>query len=200
MVVLPSVDDPTLVVLLTEGKVGVIPTDTIYGLVALAGNPQAVARLYALKHRDHKPGTVIAANPEQLMKLGVPAETVRAVAALWPNPLSIDMLVGTELDYLSQETGHCAFRIVADEEVRALLQKTGPLLTSSANDPGDPPAENLVQAQDYFGELVNLYVDGGNRSGRLPSTVARYRDGRFETVRPGAVTLDETGKIHRIDR
>lgn len=195
MLVLPSLHDPKLAALFKSGKVGIIPTDTIYGLAASAADPQAVTRLYALKHRERKPGTVIAASAQQLIELGVPAETVQAVSSLWPNPLSIDMLVGGNLGHLDQGTGHCAFRVVADEEVRAMLAMTGPLLTSSANDPGQPPAENLAQGQDYFGDEVDFYVDGGNRSGRLPSTVARYRGGRFETVRPGAVTIDETGKL-----
>ena len=50
---------------------GVIPTDTVYGVVARAADEAAVARLYKLKHRDSKPGTVIAANIDQLVELGV---------------------------------------------------------------------------------------------------------------------------------
>ena len=42
--------------LLLNGQVGVVPTDTVYGLAACASNEQAVTRLYALKHRERKPG------------------------------------------------------------------------------------------------------------------------------------------------
>ena len=47
---------------LLRGGVGVMPTDTVYGLVARVADRPAVERLYTLKHREHKPGTVIAAN------------------------------------------------------------------------------------------------------------------------------------------
>ena len=44
------------------GAIGVIPTDTVYGVVARAADGKAVARLYELKKRDDKPGTLIAAD------------------------------------------------------------------------------------------------------------------------------------------
>ncbi|HVU59881.1 MAG TPA: Sua5/YciO/YrdC/YwlC family protein, partial [Candidatus Saccharimonadales bacterium] len=49
------------------GTVGVLPSDTVYGIMARAADREAVARLYRLKHREHKPGTVIAATIDQLV-------------------------------------------------------------------------------------------------------------------------------------
>jgi len=191
---LSSTSDTRLASLLQQGGVGVLPTDTIYGIVAVAADQQAAMRLYALKHREQKPGTVIAADVQQLINLGVPAESIAAVAHLWPNPVSVDLSVGEDLHYLSQGTGHCAFRLVADPGLCALLAQTGPLLTSSANQPGELPAADVVQAQQYFEDSVDFYVDGGERQG-LPSTVVRYRDGTFETKRPGQVAINERGEI-----
>lgn len=56
---------------LKEGQIGVIPTDTVYGVVALATNREAVTRLYNLKSREQKPGTIIAASVQQLHDLGI---------------------------------------------------------------------------------------------------------------------------------
>jgi len=189
-----SISDARLTSMLTQGGVGVLPTDTIYGVVARAADERAVGRLYAIKHREQKPGTVIAANAQQLIDLGVPSENIDAVSHLWPNPISVDLLVGEDLHYLSQGTGHCAFRLVATPALHELLMQTGPLLTSSANHPGGTPALNIEQAQHYFGDAVDFYVDGGDQRG-LPSTVARYRDGTFETRRSGPVAIDEQGRI-----
>ncbi len=194
MIIANSISDPHVTALLTSGGVGVLPTDTIYGLVAAASNERAVERLYDLKHREHKPGTVIAADAQQLVDLGVPVESVEAVAHLWPNPISVDLTVGPELAYLSQGTDHCAFRLVGDLKLQELLYATGPLLTSSANHPGKEPSSNITQANAYFGESVDFYVDGGERRSE-PSTVVRYRDGAFEIRRLGAVNVDETGRI-----
>jgi tRNA threonylcarbamoyl adenosine modification protein (Sua5/YciO/YrdC/YwlC family) len=198
MVILKSLHDPQLASLYAGGAVGVIPTDTIYGLSASAHIPEAVDRLYALKQREQKPGTVIAASVEQLRELGLAPEDLNALQHLWPNPLSIELPTPEKLRYLSQGTGHCAFRVVADPEVRALLELTGPLVTSSANHPGKPAANNIAEALVYFSNKVDLYVDGGERIGRPPSTVARLKlpvDGTLEIVRMGAVNITEKGEI-----
>ncbi|HSW98807.1 MAG TPA: L-threonylcarbamoyladenylate synthase [Candidatus Saccharimonadales bacterium] len=198
MVIVTSLHDPQLPPLYAGGAVGVIPTDTIYGLSAAAHLPAAVDKLYKLKHREQKPGTVIASSVEQLHGLGISAEYLDAVAHLWPNPLSIELPVPASLDYLGQGTGHCAFRVVADPEVRQLLEQTGPLLTSSANHPGQPAANNIAEALAYFSDQVGFYVDGGERTGRPPSTVARLRlpvDGTLDIIRLGAVNITEQGEV-----
>lgn len=91
--------------------------------------------------------------------------------------------------------GDLAVRIPADESLCSLLEVTGPLLTSSANHPSQPPANNLEEANNYFRDKVDFYVDGGDLSGRPASTVARFKDGQLEILRQGAVTIDEKGRI-----
>ena len=179
--------------ILRRGGVGVIPTDTVYGLVARAADREAVKRFYELKHREHKPGTVVAANVRQLVELGVPERYLKRVEHLWPNPLSVEMPLDEELDYLHQETGRQAFRVVADEKLRAVLEQTGPLVTSSANKPGEPGATNLNEARDYFENRVDFYVDGGDLSGRAPSTIIRVVADRIEVIRQGAVEIGAEG-------
>lgn len=181
------------IALLMDGGVGVIPTDTIYGLVARAADPAAVARLYQLKSRDHKPGTVIAASTDQLADLGVPKRYVKAVAQFWPNPLSIVLPVGSELGYLTQDVHSLAVRVPKSESIRNLLEQTGPLVTSSANQPGEQPAENITAAESCFGEDVDFYVDGGYLPNDNPSTVIRVVDDAIEVLRIGALKLDENG-------
>lgn len=194
MVVFKSLSDPNLLKLLQQGAVGVLPTDTIYGIVCQAGNPDAVARLYKIKHRDHKPGTVIAANIDQLEKLGIKRRYLKAVEHLWPNSLSIE--IPNSITYLNQATGRQAFRIPLSQTVRRFLEQTGPLLTSSANQPGQNPAATIKEAQAYFGDEADFYVDGGDMSDHKPSTIIRIVDDAIEVLREGAVKIDEeTGKI-----
>ncbi|MDB5182778.1 MAG: hypothetical protein JWO47_562 [Candidatus Saccharibacteria bacterium] len=173
--------------MLKNGNVGVMPTDTLYGLVARAGDPAAVKRLYALKHRENKPGTMVAANIEQLVELGMSEKDLRAVAYLWPNPIGVVMHM-TELYYLHQGLNEFSVRITANEEVRNLLQQTGPLMTSSANTTGDPSSTTIAMAYDYFGEAVDFYVDGGDLSGREPSTIVDFNNGKIIVLREGAVS------------
>ncbi|MCA9327570.1 threonylcarbamoyl-AMP synthase [Candidatus Saccharibacteria bacterium] len=194
-VALTSLDDAQLVELILQGAVGVLPTDTVYGLVCAAGNEAAVHRLYALKSRESKPGTVIAASIDQLTGLGIPRRYLTAVEQFWPNPLSIVIPCGKELAYLHQGKSSLAIRISSDTATATLLQKTGPLLTTSANQPGEVPAENIEQAKEYFGDTVDFYVDGGELSGRPPSTIIRIVDDAVEVLRKGALDIDENGRI-----
>lgn len=181
--------------LLKDGGVGVLPTDTVYGLVCSAHIKPAVDRLYHLKAREAKPGTLVAASIEQLTELGIPKRYLSAVAHYWPNPLSIVLPVGTTLAYLHQGTGSLAVRIPHQDSFRQLLEQTGPLLTSSANQPGEPPATNLDEARQYFGDTVDFYLDGGDISENLPSTIIRVVDDAVEVLREGAVKLSVAGEI-----
>lgn len=194
--VLDSLND-SVAKLLLEGKIGVIPTDTVYGLVCKASNSEAVARLYQLKSREHKPGTVIAANIQQLAELGIPLRYVRAAEQFWPNPISVIVASTPELSYLDLGKMTLAVRVPKFPELIKLLNKTGPLLTSSANYPGDPEANNVGQAQKYFGDSVDFYADGGDLSGRTPSTLIRIIDDAVEILREGAVKVNEAGEIEK---
>jgi L-threonylcarbamoyladenylate synthase len=75
--------------LLKPGSIGVIATDTIYGVVACATDPEAVDRLYRVKSRENKPGTIIAASIDQLVELGLKRRYLTAVEQWWPGALSV---------------------------------------------------------------------------------------------------------------
>lgn len=178
-----------------QGMVGVIPTDTLYGLVCSAASPQAVQRLYGLKKREKKPGTVIAASIDQLVELGVPRRYLTAVSQFWPNPISVVIPLGDHLKELHAGKGSVAFRIPDNEQLMNVLKRTGPLLTSSANHPGETPAATIADAENYFGDTVDFYVDGGDLTGAKPSTVIHMVDDAVEVLREGAVTVTERGEI-----
>ena len=188
MIVLQLDQEDAAIRLLQEGAIGVMPTDTIYGIVASASSPEAVAALYKAKHRQGKPGTVIAASVPQLEALGINADYLQKVSHLWPNALSIVLPDSPVLSYLDQGKHSLAVRIPASPHIRALLEKTGPLLTSSANMPGNAPAQNIQQAVGYFGSKVDFYLDGGVLESSWPSTVVKlHTSGHIELLREGAV-------------
>lgn len=177
------------------GSVGVIPTDTVYGLVAKANDKEAVSRLYGLKDRVNKPGTLIAANIDQLVELGIKRRYLKAVEQYWPGELSVIIpCTNKDLEYLHLGKNSLAIRIPAELRMLWLTETTGPLMTSSANTPGDPEASTLKEAQAYFGDKVDFYVDGGNIAGRRASTIIRIVDDAIEVLREGPVKIDETGK------
>lgn len=195
MLTLPSLQDKTVAEVLCSGGVAVIPTDTVYGLAGSATNLKAVARLYDLKKREAKPGTIIAGSIEQLVGLGIKRRYLKAVEHLWPGAISVVVPTGFSQNYLDLGKGSLAVRVVADQKLAQLLDQTGPLLTSSANPPGKPPANSIGEAKKYFSSTIDLYVDGGNLSASKPSTIIRIVDDAIEILRAGAVTIDERGNI-----
>lgn len=174
-----------------QGSIGIIPTDTVYGVVGRATDKEAVARLYKLKHREGKPGTIIAADMQQLENLGLKHRYLKAVEQYWPGPLSVVIPCGPELEYLHQGKLSLAVRIPDSRELNELLRQTGPLLTSSANHPGEPLSTTIEQAKNYFGGQVDFYVDGGDLSANQPSTIIRIVDDAIEVLRQGAVRIDQ---------
>jgi L-threonylcarbamoyladenylate synthase len=179
-----------------SGAVGVIPTDTVYGVVCRAADQAAVERLYTVvKPREQKPGTVVAHSFNQLVELGLKMRYLKAVEQWWPGPLSVIIPCDDKLAYLHRGLRGLAVRIPDNKRLQELLEKTGPLLTSSANLPGQPTAHTVAEAKAYFGDNVDFYEDGGDLSDHQPSTVVRIIDDAIEVLRPGAVEIDEAGHI-----
>lgn len=188
-----TITEARLIKLLLASGVGVIPTDTVYGLVASASDEKAVAWLYSLKSRENKPGTIIAASIDQLVELGIKYKYLKAVEQFWPGAISVIIPCGVELAYLHQGASSLAVRIPATSELAVLLGRTGPLLTSSANLPGQTTASNIAEAKNYFADNVDFYVDGGDLSDREPSTIIRIVDDAIEIIRQGAVIIKPNG-------
>lgn len=172
-----------LVATLQAGGVAVIRTDTLYGIVARADDEQAVTRVYDIKHRDQtKSPIVLIADQSQLYD--APADgIVPTLELMWPGPYSIILPGEHAPHWISRDNGSVAYRIPARDDLRYLLRQTGPLIAPSANPEGQPPAATIQQAIDYFGDVVDLYVDGGEVTDTRPSTLLRFDGNRFAKLR-----------------
>ena len=186
MKVFAELNDPQVAAQLKNGAVGVIPTDTVYGLVASAGQPTAIERLYTIRQRNPaKACILLIANQQQIAHTARVGDAERALMnRYWPGPVSIIVPVDPQTpDYLRRTETSLAYRLPDYPELQALLQKTGPLLAPSANPEGKPPATNLQQAQAYFGDSVDFYVEGGDVSGRQPSILVAMQEGKITILR-----------------
>jgi L-threonylcarbamoyladenylate synthase len=168
---------------LTSGGVGVLPTDTIYGIVTQVNNRESVKRLYRLKSRENKPGTIIASNIQQIIDLGISPRYVEKARVFWPNPISVIIPVEDTLSYAHLGKNSLAFRVVSDPQIAQLLDITGPLLTSSANKPNQLVANNINDAKKYFGDSVDFYIDGGNLDSSTASAVILIHNNDIKVFR-----------------
>jgi L-threonylcarbamoyladenylate synthase len=174
---------------LLSGKVGVIPTDTLYGLVASALDPDAVERVYRVRGRDEgKPCIVLIADVSDLDRFGILLgdPVSKWLGKWWPGKVSVILPCPDErFAYLHRGTGTVAFRVPDVPELRELLLETGPLIAPSANPEGMPPATTIAEAEAYFGDGIDFSVDGGTLEGQA-STLVRVSDGKWEILRQGA--------------
>lgn len=171
-----SLDNEAIVTILKNGGIGVIPTDTVYGLVARAQDEAAINKMYHAKKRASQPGTIIAPSVESLEELGFDASELVRAAEYWPASVSV-VLDATNIEsYLKQVRTSLAVRIPNEPALHTLLVEVGPLMTSSANAPGEPTSTSIAEAQKYFGESVDFYVDGGNINGDHPSRIIGFDD------------------------
>jgi L-threonylcarbamoyladenylate synthase len=177
-------NSPQVIDALKSGGVGVLLTDTIYGIVASANNPEAVEKVYELRKRQTtKPSIVLIAGSSQIWEQDEARRHRDTLERYWPGPVSIVLPAHTDTpQYLHRGTDTLAYRVPADQKLRALLGSTGPVIAPSANPEGKPPATNINEAKAYFGESVDFYVDSGPAPTSQPSTVIKLEADGSGTV------------------
>lgn len=177
-----------IIKILRENGVGVLPTDTLYGIVGSALSKKAVARIYRLRKRNSgKPMIVLIGSISDLKTFGVKINeaTLKNLQEIWPGKVSVILhCPNKKFEYLHRGTGAVAFRVPAMPSLRRLLKKTGPLVAPSANLEGLPPAQNILEAKKYFGDSVDFYY-GRKKSDILPSTILAYASGKWSIKRQG---------------
>ena len=180
---------------ISAGHPIIIPTDTVYGLAVIAGDRDALERLFRLKNRpEDRSVAVLVSDLDQAEALGHFSDPARAAAIEhWPGALT---LVAERRAYIADcvgsEDGTIGIRCPGHPFVRELARRVGPLSTTSANLSGRPTPGDPVRAAAGLAGPVALIVDGG-RGGDVASTVARIDDDGTVTIfRLGDVDLDDT--------
>lgn len=178
--------------LLKAGKIGVMPTDTIYGIVGSALNPGVVEDIYRLRNRNrNKPFIILISSLDDLKKFGIKITAVQRdfLKKVWPNPVSVILPCPEEkFAYLHRGKKSLAFRIPGDKILERILGKAGPLVAPSANTEKERPAETIAQAKKYFGERPSFYADAGRLKSKHSTIVRLFEDGARIVLREGGFT------------
>ena len=178
---------------LLSGGVAVIPTDTVYGLAAHPGFPDAVDRLYTIKGREgKKPIALLASDVEAVERLGYKiAGRARELVKHWPGGLTLILAKSAPNPQLSTLNSTEGFRVPDHDWTRRLIEKCGGILrVTSANLSGQRPATDAPAALADVGLSADLVVDDGVSPGGVASTVVRVApDGSVEILRQGGVAV-----------
>jgi len=185
-----------------RGGVIAFPTDTVYGLGCSLLDVAAVEMVGRLKRRAREHAYIsLIPDPSQALGLALSVSGVakKLIDRYWPGPLSL-VFVAAEIvpARVRGSGGTIALRCPNDVLSHALLQRIGgPMVSSSANLSGQPPAATAADVVATFGNQLDLVLDGGPRQGGIPSTLVDVSGPRPKLLRRGA--LDVTAALGEFD-
>ncbi len=189
----PSALPLALRLLSADGLVA-FPTDTVYGLGALAFNPGAIEQLYLVKGRDTAKAIAVllgdvAALSRVTASMGSMAE--RLAERFWPGPLTLVVSRHPDLPANLSPLPTIGVRMPDHPVALELLNRAGPMAVTSANLSG---AANTVTAQQVYEQLqgrIPLVLDGGQTPGGQPSTVVDCTGEQPVILRQGPLALEQ---------
>ncbi len=170
------------------------PTDTVYGLGALAFSPEAVLRIFAAKGRpSEKAIPVLLASAEQLDRVAAepPPMALRLAERFWPGPLTLVMRRQPDLPEVISETGTVGVRVPAHPVALSLLAAAGPMAVTSANRSGSVSPRTAAGVLAELEGRVELILDGGETPGGVPSTVVDCMGEAPIILREGPLRLEQ---------
>jgi L-threonylcarbamoyladenylate synthase len=179
--------------ILRGGGLVAFPTDTVYGVGAVAFDSAAVERIYAAKGREVAKALPILLASEAALSDVVdetPQDARRLADVFWPGPLTMILRKRGSVPEAVSSRGTVGVRVPAHPVALELLAACGPLATTSANPSGaaDPmTAEEVVAG---LGDRINLILDAGQAPGGRPSTVVDCTVSPPVMVRDGPVSMD----------
>ncbi|MGB8908117.1 MAG: L-threonylcarbamoyladenylate synthase [Candidatus Cybelea sp.] len=179
---------------LRSGGVIAFPTETVYGLGALAFDPLAVARIFEIKGRPHfDPLIVHVLDREMLGRVvaEVPRVAERLIERFWPGPLTLVLRKQPEVPgIVTAGLPSVAVRMPSHKVARALLKEVGaPLAAPSANPFGGLSPTRAEHVASGLGERVDLIIDGGTSEHGLESTIVALEP-EVVLLRPGAIPME----------
>lgn len=185
---------PRALEILKAGGLVAFPTDTVYGVGALAFDEKAVESIYAAKDRPvEKAIPVLIGDPDDLEKVGIhiPASAYKLASRFWPGPLTILVPKRADLPESVSATPTVGVRVPDHVVARALLRAAGPMAVTSANISG---GQSPVSAEEVYEQLdgrIDLIINGGKTPGRVPSTLVDCTASELKVLREGPISLKD---------
>ena len=179
---------------LREGGLVAFPTDTVYGLGALAFNGKAVESIYVAKDRPaEKAIPILLGDLDDLPKVtsSLPPMAAKLASRFWPGPLTLVVPKNLNLPEAVSATATVAVRVPDHEVARAILRAVGPMAVTSANISGQP---SPVTADEVFAQLggrIELIINGGKTPGGMPSTLVDCTGNEPAILRNGPISMAE---------
>lgn len=177
---------------MTQSKVIIFPTDTVYGIGASIYDVEGMDKIYQIKKRDKsKPLAVLCADIDQIESIAYVTDKARKlISKFLPGPLTV-ILKSKEciLDTFNGET--VGVRIPNYDVALEILKENGPMATTSVNESGMPSINNYNEIIREYSDLVNeIYKPSDCATSSLASTVVLIDEFGVKILRQGAITCE----------
>lgn len=187
--------------ILRSGGLAVVPTDTVYGIIGDATKPEVIRKLFSIKKRSgEKVFPIFVKDVSEARKIAYVADAkARMLERVWPGPITVVLQHKEKMPkVLTGGKDTIGIRIPDHTFLSELLKRLDfPLVQTSANLAQKPPAKNIEEVKEYFGQSEgkpDLVVDGGEIKGKS-STVIDYTGKEPMILRTGIVTREELDRI-----
>jgi len=184
----------TALEILQGGGLVAFPTDTVYGVGALAFDGKAVESIHTAKDRPiEKAIPVLIGDAEEMEKVGmdIPDAAYKLAARFWPGPLTVVIPKKRTLPESISATDTIGVRVPDHEIARALLRAAGPMAVTSANISGQLSPSTAQEVLAQLGGRIDLIIDGGITPGGVPSTIVDCTRDDIKILREGPITLEQ---------
>ncbi|MFO7914107.1 MAG: L-threonylcarbamoyladenylate synthase [Candidatus Krumholzibacteriales bacterium] len=184
-----TIDISEAAAVVRSGGVAVLPTDTIYGLHADAGNKRAIERVIKIKGKGDAPVFVLLASGMDMAGLVVSSwkhNSRGLLSSVWPAPLTALLPAADDLNRYARQQGKVALRVPDYPWLRNLIQMIGyPIISTSVNRSGERPLSGFREIRQSF-DFLDLYVRGNEESRGEPSTIIDFTSKPPLLIRRGA--------------
>ncbi|MFT0897968.1 L-threonylcarbamoyladenylate synthase [Candidatus Methanoprimaticola sp. MG2] len=196
----PQCDDAVIAAAedVAAGKLIVYPTETVYGIGADIYNEAAVKNLYVVKNRPFDmPLSVAVSDKAMLERVAVLNENAdKLIKAFMPGPITIIIKKQPDVpDIVTSSSQKVGIRMPDNRFALELVRRTGPIVATSANLHSHPDAVNVDAAIADFGDSVDTYIDSGECTLGMPSTIVWLMDKEVEIIRQGAIPADKIREV-----
>lgn len=180
---------------LKGGGIVAYPTETFYGLGVKFDMEDSLKKLYDIKQRPKVKALPLIIGDKGLLPFVVSSVNRIAVSLMesfWPGPLTLVFDAKDNLsEYITGGTRKVAIRIPGESFALQLAKTTGfPITATSANLSGMPPAQDASSVVRYFGDKLDVVVDGGSTSAVLPSTIVDVTGDEIKILREGVISKE----------
>lgn len=192
--IIPASEIQAALKILQNGGIVAFPTDTVYGLGALAFNNNAIESIYKAKNRPiEKAIPILIGDLSDFEKVAgdIPNMALRFASRFWPGPLTCIVPKKQTLPLAVSATTTVAVRIPDHIDARALLRAAGPMAVTSANISGGQNPSTAQEVYDQLNGRIPLILDGGTTQGGIPSTLVDCTGELPMILREGPITLNE---------